>query len=228
MTCSECGQKKIARCWNEFRTRKEHRCKDFEEWSWEVTKYSLQQTLLQGIGLPETAFLCLWDAAGTSAERVVPVEETVRDRGGATVASPPWASGSQEPAQDSSSEEEAYQIPLGETLPMSSDSTDCRERFPLGEHTSFPDCRGEVSLYVPHVEAAQMTSLPHDYYRVPALHLASGAPVYLVAPTTIPCPGLIFRDYPEFTPVPVMRPIDLQAWQSKELRTAQVMCHFYD
>ena len=129
---------------------------------------------------------------------------------------------------DSSSEEEFYSIPVGEPLPMASDSTAYQERFPLGEHKEFPELQGDVSLYVPRVDATRMTSSPHDYYRIPALHLASGAPVYLVAPTTIPCPGLIFRDYPEFAPVPVMRPMDLKDWQFKELRTAQVMCRFYD
>ena len=208
VTCSVCGQKKAARCVLEFKQRKEHRCQNYEVWPWQVTRFSLQQTLLQGIGLPESAFQRLWDAAGTGA---------------------PVASGSQEPAQvDSSSEEECNQLPVGEPLPMNSDSTAYQERFPLGVHKDHQDIAGDVSLYVPHVEAVQMDSQPHDYYRVPAIHLASGAPVYLVAPTSIPCPGLLFRDYPAFAPVPVMSPLDLKDWKHTERRTVQVMCEFYD
>ena len=129
VTCSECGQKKIARCEKEFKRRKDHRCKDYEVWSWGVTTFSLQQTLLQDIGLPEPSFQRLWDDAGTGA---------------------PVASGSQEPAHvDSSSEEECNHLPVGEPLPMDSDSTAYQERFPLGVHKGHQDIGGEVSCMFP-------------------------------------------------------------------------------
>ena len=56
---------------------------------------------------------------------------------------------------------------------MNSESTAYQDRFPLGVHEGHEDIGGEVSLYVPRVEAVRMESEPFDYYRVPAIHLAS-------------------------------------------------------
>ena len=76
MSCSVCGEKKRARCKDEFKTRVGHRCKDYEVWPWEVTKSSLQKMLHAGVGLPEDAFQRPWDAAGT-----VPGEEEEPEAG---------------------------------------------------------------------------------------------------------------------------------------------------
>ena len=67
-----------------------------------------------------------------------------------------------------------------------------------------------------HVEAVTMPGEPHSYYHIPAVHLASGAPVFLIAPMTIPSPGIVFRDYPEFGPMPVLPPDALTSWPPKE------------
>ena len=144
---------------------------------------SLQRMLHAGVGLPEAAF----HAAGTATDEEEPA------------AGPSY----------SSSEEDAGEVPLGHALDLPSSSCNWRERFPLADNEAYPDCRGEVSVLSVHVEAVTMPSQPHSYYRIPAVHLASGAPVFLVAPITIPSTGIVFRDYPEITPEA------LTSWQPK-------------
>ena len=119
-----CGAKKKYQYRKEFAA--EHKFKDLEWLKWKVTKESLQKTLEAGVALPGPLFQHHWDAAG-----VVLVEEPVGEQGQveAAISNRPRASRSQEPAHDSSSDEEAHKMPLGWALPMFSDSADWRERF---------------------------------------------------------------------------------------------------
>ena len=51
-----------------------------------------------------------------------------------------------------------------------------------------------------------------DRIRVPAIHVATGAPGFLVAPSSVPSAALLFRDVPEFAPAPRVNVEALSAW----------------
>ena len=95
----------------------------------------------------------------------------------------------------------------GDCEDMTGPSLDLRDRYPLGVSVAQPNCRQVVQLYVPSPQAAVVRDpVGQDMFRVPAIHRRTGAYVILVAPAVINNVGLIFRDCPEFDPVPVNAP----------------------
>ena len=117
-------------------------------------------------------------------------------------------------------------MPVGNPLPMASVSPDWKERFPLGAQASNPDCREGTSILLPRLEPALVCG-DVGRLRVPAIHLATGAPAFLVAPATVPNPGLLFRDLPEFAPAPALRDTDLEDWPNAELLKVKIACTWH-
>ena len=142
---------------------------------------------------------------------------------------PPCASGGAPapPAGSSSSEsDEIVPMPMGHPLPMASVSPVWEERFPLGVHASHPDCTEGVSVVLPHLEAALVYG-DVDRLRVPAIHRPTGAPAYLIAPASLPCPGLLFRDLPDFSPAPTMTNADLEDWPNMTMLQILIPCDWH-
>ena len=95
-------------------------------------------------------------------------------------------------------------LAIGDCEDMTGPSLDWRDRYPLGASITEPNCRQLVQMYLPSPQAAVVEDpVGQDVFRVPAIYRRSGAYVILVAPAVINNVGLIFRDCPEFDPVPV-------------------------
>ena len=115
------------------------------------------------------------------------------------------------------------ELPLGETVEMVAGAPDYRDRYPLGPAADYPSCRREVQAFLLSPDAAVVPSpTGQEMFRVPALHRRTRMQAVLVAPTTIGSVGLIFRDCPEFDPVPLGVPTDLTWTRRAGLRT--VLC----
>ena len=85
---------------------------------------------------------------------------------------------------------------------MVSASCDWRDRYPIGGAEEIPSCRDVVEVYRPLADSLVVPG-PRGgrFFRIPAVHSASGAPAVLLAPSTVISPGVVFRDCPEFEPV---------------------------
>ena len=187
------------------------RCPGFEKEEWSITRERLKQTLYWGFGVTAQAFDKLWDETPTPRTKALPV--------------PPAAAGVRPPSPAGSSvSDELVPMPMGRLLEIpEDDSTDYRVRYPLGTHVTHPSVRKQVSVLVPCPEPALVPG-DKDMLRVPAVHRATGTPAFLVAPATVPSPGLLFRDVPEFSPVPIMSRDDLKDWPVSKLLAVEVPC----
>ena len=95
----------------------------------------------------------------------------------------------------------------GDCEPMAGPSLDWRDRYPLGASIDQPHCRHLVQVYLPSAQATVVEDpVGQVMFRVPAIHRRTGAYTILAAPARIGNVGLIFRDCPEYDPVPVNTP----------------------
>ena len=81
----------------------------------------------------------------------------------------------------------------------------------LGALESHPSVRDETSILLLCAEPALVEG-ETNHLRVPAIHVATGAPAFLVAPATVPSAALLFRDVPEFAPIPLVEVEEMSAW----------------
>ena len=164
-------------------------CPGFKKEEWCITREKLKQTLGWGFGITAQAFDKLWDATPTPRTRALP--------------DPPAAAGARPDSPTGSSDtDEVLPMPRGLLLNMPD---------PLGALASHPSVRADTSILLLCPEPALVEG-EADRLRVPAIHIATGAPAFLVAPATVPSAALLFRDVPEFAPIPIASVEDMSAW----------------